>query len=448
MSVSSSTAPAPAPRPPSPRLSAQHFAAAILYLLAGATGLVWVAPELAAGNYLSPHVAGVTHLFTLGWLTTTIFGALYQLLPGALRTPVRWRRVAHLSFWSLAIGAGMFACGIASGSTLLHHGGIALVGLGVILGVTNVAASAARAPVHDVMRGAVLLAITFLFSTLALGVVLLHNIHTGFIAAARLRVLATHFHVAVAGWALIMIVGVSHRLLPMFLLAQGADNRWTKRSLSCLAAGVAVLAVGLNTGLGGATWIGVVLLESGVAFFLRQTYVFYRSRARKQIDVGLRFAATASAFMGAAAVVGPIVLWRGPAATRLAIAYAITGLLGGIVLYVVGFFYKIVPMMAWTARYGGLVSIAGRSPAPSVADMYSPRVAVVQLIAMASGVVMLALSVLGGVSAGAWAGAVLFLGGVVLFVSQILRVALGGRALSFRPSRRSPDALSGAGGSL
>ena len=73
-----------APATSSLALAAEHFAAATLYLLAGAAGLVWAAPELAAGAYLSPHVAGVVHLFTLGWLTMTIFGALCQLLPVAL----------------------------------------------------------------------------------------------------------------------------------------------------------------------------------------------------------------------------------------------------------------------------------------------------------------------------------------------------------------------------
>ena len=71
------------------RLAAEHFAASILYLMAGAAGLVWIAPELATGAYASPHVAGVTHLFTLGWITTTIFGALAQLLPVALGAPIR-----------------------------------------------------------------------------------------------------------------------------------------------------------------------------------------------------------------------------------------------------------------------------------------------------------------------------------------------------------------------
>ena len=79
----------PVVAPTSVRLPGQHFAAALFYLVTGAVALVWIAPELAIGAYPSPHVAGITHLFTLGWLTTTIFGALYQLLPVALGAPLR-----------------------------------------------------------------------------------------------------------------------------------------------------------------------------------------------------------------------------------------------------------------------------------------------------------------------------------------------------------------------
>jgi len=406
-------------------LAAEHFAAATLYLIAGSLGLVWIAPELAAGNYLSPHVAGVTHLFTLGWLTTTIFGALYQLLPVALGAPIRWPRLGHASFWTFAPGAGLFACGVADGSTVLDHVGIGLVTAGIVLGVTNIAATLPRARSRDVTWAAITLAITFLSSTLVLGVVLLHNLHSGFIAAARVRVLATHLHVAIVGWALIMIVGVSHRLLPMFLLAHGADTRWTRRALAFLTAGLPVLALGINVSSAPTTWIALVLLELGVACFLRQAYAFYRVRVRKRIDVGMRFAAAAVTFLAAAAVLAPLLVARGPSATRLATTYVLTGLLGGIVMYVVGFFYKIVPLLAWTARYRGRMNKPG---VPTVAEMYSRRVALVQLGVMPAGLVVLALSILLGSAPGAGAGASLFLAGVLLFAGQIIRVAFGGRS--------------------
>jgi len=417
------TAGAVSPATGSIRLAGEHFAAATFYLLAGSVGLVWIAPELAAGNYLSPHVAGVTHLFTLGWLTITIFGALYQLLPVALGAPIRWPKLGHASFWTFAPGAGLFACGVADTSTMLHHVGVGLVGIGVILAVTNISATLPRARSRDVTWAAIAIAITYLSSTLVLGIVLLHNIHTGFIAAARVRVLATHLHVAIVGWALIMIVGVAHRLLPMFLLAHGANTRWTKRAIVLLAGGLPLLALGINARIPAASWAAVASMEAGFACFIYQAVSFFRARVRKRIDVGMRFAAAGLAFLVLAALLGPLVLWNGPSATRLATVYVLLGLVAGIVVFVSGFFYKIVPLLAWTARYSGPKRTA---EAPTVAQLFSARVAEIQLGVMVCALVILSVAILAGSAVGAYAGAGLFMLGVVLFASQIGRVALGG----------------------
>jgi hypothetical protein len=406
------------------RLAGEHFAAAMLYLLAGSIGLVWIAPELAAGNYLSPHVAGVTHLFTLGWLTMTIFGALYQLLPVALGAPIRWPKLGHASFWTFAPGAGLFACGIADGSTTLHHIGVGLVAIGVVLAVTNIGATLPRARTRDVTWAAIAIALAYLSSTLVLGIVLLHNIHTGFIAAARVRVLATHLHVALVGWALIMIVGVAHRLLPMFLLAHGANTRWTVRALTLLASGVALLALGINTQVAAVSWAAVILMECGLGCFLYQASAFFRARVRRKIDAGMRFAGTGLGFLVIAAMLGPLVLWRGQTASRLATVYVLMVLVGGIVVFVSGFFYKIVPLLAWTARYSGPKSSSGT---PTVAQMFSARVAEAQLVVTVSAILILSTGILAGSAAGAYAGSGLFVVGVLLFAGQIGRVAFGGR---------------------
>lgn len=407
------------------RLAGEHFAASILYLLAGAVGLVWIAPELAMGAYPSPHVAGITHLFTLGWITTTIFGAMAQLLPVALGAPIRSTRVGHASFFTFVPGVAFFAAGIASSSLATQHVGIGLITVGIILEVGNIASSIPRAKNRDVTWGAVIIAISYLSSTLVLGVILLHNLHSGFIANARLTTLATHLHVALVGWVLVMIVGVSHRLLPMFLLAHGADTRWTKRALALLTIGVLVLATGLVARIAPAVWLGAALIDGGIACFIWQAYSFYRVRVRRKLDVGLRFAMTAIAFLAIAAVLGSALVVLGPMHARLATMYIVVGLLGGIVLYVTGFFYKIVPLLAWTARFRGRM---GKGPVPTVAQLYSAKVAYVQLGLMTLAVVLLASGVGSGVTHLTRCGAVLFLVGVLLFISQIARIAFGGRS--------------------
>ena len=405
------------------RLAGEHFAAAMLYLLAGALGLVWIAPELAAGAYLSPHVAGVTHLFTLGWLTMTIFGALYQLLPVALGTPVPSPLVGHASFWTFTPGVGTFAAGVATGYASLRHVGVTLVATGVVLAVANIAAALPRARAHDVTTAAIALAITFLAATLGLGLILFHNLQSGFVAALRTRALAVHLHVAIVGWVLITIVGVSHRLLPMFLPARHADTRWTGRALALLASGLPILTIGLATLWAIPAWGGLILLELGIYCFLRQAYGFYRARVRRTLEVGMRFAATALIFLLVSALLGPALLIAGAANGRLAVAYVVTGLLGGITLYVIGFFYKIVPMLAWMVHYSGRM---GRRHVPTIAETFSSRVAHVQLAIMASAVTLLALGSATDSVPLAVSGAVLFLAGVFLFVGQLARVALGG----------------------
>ncbi|HTK47684.1 MAG TPA: hypothetical protein VL328_06895 [Gemmatimonadaceae bacterium] len=412
----------PTPAVGSLALAGEHFAAAILYLLVGSACLVWIAPDLAAGLYPQPRVAAVTHLFTLGWLTTTIFGALYQLLPVALGAAPRWPRLGHASFWSFVPGVALFAGGIATGKTALHHAGIGLLTVGIVLLVTNVVASLARSRARDVTWAGITIALAFLASTLVLGVVLLHNIHTGFLGEDRLRVLAVHLHVALVGWALVMIVGVSHRLLPMFLLAHNADTRWTKRALALLTVGVPVLGTGIATASGPLAWTGGALLVAGVGCFVTQAAMFFRARVRRKLDVGMRFVMLAVGFLLLATALGVTLLALGVAHTRLATAYVLVGLLGGIVLYVVGHFYKIVPLLAWTVRYRDRL---GRGAVPTVAATFSARVAYAQLAAMTLGVAAMGGGTLAGHVHCVRAGAVVWSAGVLLFTVQIARVAFG-----------------------
>jgi len=412
---------APAPGA-SLRLPGEHFAAALAFLVLGAAGIVWVAPQLAEGRYLSPHVAGVTHLFTLGWLTTTIFGAIYQLLPVALGAPVRWERAGHVSFAAFVPGVALFALGVMRSSIVLHHVGIALITTGIVLLVTNVALSLPKARARDVIWSAMAIAVSFLTLTLVLGVLLVHNLHTGFLRGARLHVLATHLHVALLGWVFVMIVGMSHRLLPMFLVAHGANTRWTRRALALLVPGVLTLAAGLASDAGVLDWVGGALVEGGVVCFLIQARSFFRSRVRRRLDAGLRHAALALLVLAADALLAPVVLALGFAHPRLGTTYVALGVVGAFALYVVGIFYKIVPFLAWITRYR---SAMGRERVPTVAQLYSARIAHVDLALYAAGIAGLVVGIGTAQPVAVRGAGICLLAAVLLFVSQMMHAAWG-----------------------
>ena len=64
------------------RLPGIHFGGAIAWLLLGGTGLCIVAPDLAAARFLTPRVAAVTHLYTLGVIVASVFGAQVSVHAG------------------------------------------------------------------------------------------------------------------------------------------------------------------------------------------------------------------------------------------------------------------------------------------------------------------------------------------------------------------------------
>jgi hypothetical protein len=427
---------------PSLRLPGEHFAAGLMFLSAGAAGLIWIAPELAAGLYLSPHVAAVTHCFTLGWLTMTIFGALYQLLPVALGVPIASERAGHASFWSYAPGVALFVCGIAASSAPLRYTGIGLISIGVLCVVINVGISLSRVVARDVIWCAIVVAISFLTLTLILGALLGDNMRAGFLGGWRIRILATHLHIALLGWVLIMIVGISHRLLPMFLLAHTADTRWTRQALTLIPIGVILLTGGLvttNDALHGAlAWVGLVIIEGGIVCFLIQTTIFFRARKRPRLDAGLRHAVIALCFIAIAAGLGPFVLLGGAQNTHFDVAYLMLGLVGGLSLYVIGQFYKVVPFLAWMARFRDDM---GRRSVPTVAQLYSPVVANTDLLFLVTGIIGMSAGVIIGATTMVRIAAMCFTIGIALFLSQIARVAFGtsyslGRTVALIPATR------------
>ncbi|MDE3215614.1 MAG: hypothetical protein KGO03_04400 [Gemmatimonadota bacterium] len=397
----------------------RYFAAAAAFLLAGAVGLAWAAPELARGMFLDPRVAGTTHLFTLGFLTLTIFGALGQLLPVALGATRYSARVAGFALWLLAPGIAAFAAGVITGNVPALVGGAVLVGFGVSIAATNAAVAMLGVRERSVTRTALLLGHLFLLAALVFGLVLSGNLYNGLIAAARIRVLAGHLHIALVGWVLIVVIGVAHRVLPMFLAAPKAPRPWTGPSVTLLAIGTPLLAAGLVEGVTSAAWTGCAAMDAGLALFLVQTVGLYRRRTRPALGVGMWFVAAGMAGMTAAGVLGPAVLAAGVHDPRLATAYGVCAILGGLVPFVTGIMYEIVPVVSWNVRFAGRLN---RGPVPKVTELYSRGAARWQLGLTVAGVAAMG----GGIAAAspevARLGAGAFLAAVVVFVSQLIRM--------------------------
>ncbi|HWA15271.1 MAG TPA: hypothetical protein VG817_02475 [Gemmatimonadales bacterium] len=410
--------PPAAVHPPPFSLPGAHFGAALLWLGAAAGGLVLVAPHLAAGNLFDPRVFAVTHGLTLGVITTTIFGALYQLFPVTMGRAVRHLGAAYLTLALLQLGTLCVVAGFWDASARLQGSGWGLIAVAtLLLGVNLVSQCLDTRPEPLIGRyvGGGYLA---LLGALALGLVRIAE-SLGYGHVDRLAMIATHFHLAAFGFATLITIGVGHRMLPMFLVSHGAP-RWLLRwSGSIIGAGLLLFAAGALAAARPVSLVAVVLLGVGGVLYLDLAWEYFRCRARRQLDPGLAHVAVAHGFLFLAVAGGiTLAVSRMGFTPRWWAAYGITALLGWLVLLIIGVLYKILPFLAWLHLFG---SRMGEPALPTVADLTRTSWAWASLAALALGTVVLGASVLAGHRYGATAGALLVAAGVGLVLAQVVR---------------------------
>lgn len=405
--------------PPPLSLPGSHFTVATAFLLAGGAGLVVAAPELAAGSFLSPRVTATTHLFTLGWITTSIMGALYQLLPVVLDRAVRWPGVAGVTLVLHGVGLPAFVTGLALPRPALTAAAAATLAVGLSLFVANLSATLKGAPRRDLTWWALAGAAFFLGLTVVVGAALAFNLRWPFMGPARIPALASHIHIALAGWVGLVVAGVGHRLLPMFLLSHGASERPGRWAVGLLAAGAALV---FSLHHAPAPWSRLVagpVLLAGAAALLLQARAFYRARRRPDVDPGMRLAAAALGVVGLGAALGAWQVAVGFGRPGLATAY-VAALVLGLSLFVAAHYYKIVPFLVWYHRFG---PVAGRRPVPKVAELYAAAGAKAATGLQAVGVLVLVAGIAFQAPGAVRTGAALFLGGAAVEAVQLAGVA-------------------------
>jgi len=398
-------------------LPGEHFAAALASFVAGALGLVLVAPDLAAGAFFHPRVVAVVHLFTLGWIVLSIFGALCQFLPVAIGRAIRWEGLAHGSFVLQAAGVTIFVTGLATGHGRLLTAGAACVSAAFFVFAANLAATLGGASERSLTWWALAAASVFLVITPVYGFLLALNLHADLLGSDRFLLVARHAHVAGAGVVLLVMVGVAHRLLPMFLLSHGADERPGRAAAVLLSGGAALLAVPFG---GMATVAAAVLLVAGgVCAFLVQAFAFYRHGRRTKADPGLRLAAAGLIGLAAALAVAPFALRAGLSDVRLLTTYHLL-LVGALSLFVAGHYFKIVPFLIWYHRFGPLV---GLRDVPKVHELYSQRLATATGLVLVAGWLVMVAGVALGHAHCVRVGACLFAAGTLLEAGQVAAIA-------------------------
>ncbi|MBI2528341.1 MAG: hypothetical protein HYV93_20465 [Candidatus Rokubacteria bacterium] len=347
-----------------PTLPLRYMVTASLAFVLAAAGTVWFAAPLS-GHYYQPRVVALVHTVTLGWITLTIMGASYQLIPIVLERPIWSERLARWQFVILSAGiAGMLAH--------FYNGtwpGLALaagvVAVGATVHLINALASLRAVKVWSFTARLLAVALAGLALTVLFGLGLAADRIWKFLPGGFFPTLHAHFHLGLLGWVAPMILGVAARVYPMFLLARDPKGWPGALQLWGLPLGGAAVVLGLL-----AVPVLVIPGALGVAAAAVGHLVWVAgmvaNRKRPALDWGLRCALTGTAFLVPTGIMGLGFAGGLLAGPRLALAYGVLALGGWASLTIVGMLFKIVPFLVWYRVYGPLV---GKAPVPTLAQL-------------------------------------------------------------------------------
>ena len=371
--------------------------------LACAAILLWLGSDGVAGSILHPYTLAAVHFVTLGWLTSTAIGATYVVLPTTLRAPmpVRWPDwVASALVWIGASGVvSHMLLGTYSG--VAWSGGTACVGFAFVGIRAARALGIARAPL--VQRVAVPLAYAFLVVAAMFGACVAIDRDAPIFAGGHLRAIAAHAHIALLGWLAVLVVGVGHRLLPMFVPAAPVEGRGPLVSVLLLALGAITLPICFVV----APWPSRLPLLGAVPVVVAAMRIALDARAMLRVrkpkpialprpDPALAAAAIAFACLAAGAGVGVATLALDLDARFVAL-YGVLVLLGGFGGLVLGIGFRLWPLAGWLRDFHALTrdgATPDRASLPTPpAERASPRLQWIALSAHVVAVLALGIAV-------------------------------------------------------
>ena len=331
----------------------RFFAAAPLFLMIAALMLVSGTDNPFSDPH-TPALLAATHCITLGFMAIIMVGAMQQILPVVVGSPMPASQLtAWITFLSLTLGALLLPAGFMLGQPLLLNLAWPILALAFLTFISASLISLARSPAHNATKTAIVLSIFALGGAIVLGTLLAHGYAAGSLLPYS-RLAAGHVSLALGGWVMLLIVGVSYQVVPMFQLTPNYP-KWLTSALAP-AIFVVLLLNMLSLLLEPEQhWIAVVahgLFWLAAGCFAVATLRLQRQRRRRVADATLSFFRLGMIALLCAAVLALATPFL-PVIDRFGTFTAVVFLLGFAMSLMHGMLYKIVPFLVWFHLFRG-----------------------------------------------------------------------------------------------
>lgn len=393
----------------------RFFLTAPLFGMTAAALMLISGPDIFMTRW-PPSMLALTHLMTLGFITMVMLGAVQQLLPVLVGSPVK-SPVLVGALLHLLLTSGVLL--LTAGFLLDHEPSLitALLTLALcfalFLIVTMRCLFTAQSQSDSVK--AMRLSVSSLAVAIAAAVYIGLSHMNDPVVSAYPALTDIHLLWALLGWVGLMFVGVGYQVVPMFQLTPAYPKTMTGWLARAIFGLLLLYSMGHLIRPELASWLLFPLLSCFVLFAI-VTLSLQRRRRRRIPDVTLGFWK-----LGMFSILAAVTLWvikllpsAAQIASSLELVIAVVILIGIIFSLITGMLYKIIPFLLWfhlQSRLDEYVKL------PSMKEMLPDRPARRQLHLHMISMLFLIVAVI-------WPSGWIFYPAVLLFAASCLMLLL------------------------
>lgn len=240
--------------------------------------------QAVTGSRWAPEAVAVVHLLTVGFMLQVMAGALLQVMPVAVGANVSHPKlVATIVHPCLTLGGALLPLGFLGAGPLALRLAAVLLAIGVFTFVFVAGLALVRSPAMGPTLLVLRLAVVGLAIAAGLGLAVTSVF--GFSLALPLGVLID-LHVAWAslGWALMLLMGVTYLVVPMFQLTPSYPVRTGRVLPALLVSALVAWTVAMTASVEWLAWLSTALGIAGVSGFAIVTLRLQSKRRRKVTD--------------------------------------------------------------------------------------------------------------------------------------------------------------------
>ena len=360
----------------------------------------------------------------LGWGTMMILGASHQLVPVLIESELVSIPLAYVSFFLAAAGIPLLVYGFYQFrfDWITISGGV-LINLALVCFMVNVGMSISKAKKENVHAIFIFTATSWLLITTFLGLLLVINFTYPLFNQDSLQYLSLHAHMGIAGWFLLLVMGVGTRLIPMFLVSKYENVKRLWMMYWLMNGGLLIFILIYFAGVS-PLWnlLPLAFIFGAVILFGNYCFKAYQDRIRKRVDQQMKISVGSVAMMVLPVVLigGFIILFVTTGAdNKVVLAYGFTVFFGWLTAIILGMTFKTLPFIIWNKLYQQKTGVV-KTPNPK--DLFSEQLFRWMLMAYLPGFVLFFAGMLASVNLLMQAGTGLLLAAALLYNWNVVKM--------------------------